>query len=126
MAARSTFSAIILLSVVVGIVGCGGGGGGGSSAGTVTLEVSPGSAVMLGESQQSFSAALSDRAPAVADWSVQEPGGGSIVRTSDSTATYTAPGVSGTYHVLATSGQTPTQSVIVEIRVIVLPPGSPL
>jgi hypothetical protein len=50
----------------------------------------------------SFVAEVSGLAPGQAtavSWSVREPGGGAI----DSTGTYTAPGTSGTYHVVATS-----------------------
>src|SRR6185312_2598249 len=50
-------------------------------------------------------------------WSGPEGGGGSLSGTSSTSATYTSPGVSGTYHVTATSIVDTTKSVTIPIVV---------
>jgi anti-sigma-K factor RskA len=54
-------------------------------------------------------------------WMVVEPTGGSIVATGTNngqcTALYTAPGIPGTYHVMATSVADPTQSAMATVTV---------
>lgn len=116
---------IVLLLIVTVVAGCGGGGGS-AGAGFGAVEVSPASVILAANAQELFTAELAGSAGTSVDWSVQEPTGGSVVKTSDTTATYTAPSVGGTYHVVATSRADTTKTATAEVRVNTLPPAPPM
>ncbi|WP_169709622.1 CAP domain-containing protein [Deferrisoma camini] len=110
---------VAVLLLTLGLAACGGGGGGdateetgggageGAGGGAVQLAVTPQQqTVDIGTSVQ-----LS--ASAEADWSVVEPGGGTV----DTSGRYTAPLVPGTYHVRATAKADPSVTDEAEITV---------
>jgi chitinase len=119
-----TVRCVALLAVVLVLAGCGGGGGGGGAS-SLRVEVSPTSQLLEVDTQHSFSAQVVGNANLRVNWSVQEVNGGVAVQTSDTTATYTAPGQPGTYHVVATSQADNTKTAVAEVRVYTLPPSPP-
>jgi len=114
----------VLLLIATVIAGCGGGGGGGGAE-FGAVEVSPASVILAVNAQELFTAELAGSAGTSVDWSVQEPTGGSVVQTSDTTAVYTAPSVGGTYHIIATSRADTAKTATAEVRVNMLPPPPP-
>jgi hypothetical protein len=65
----------------------------------VALTIAPETATVRPGGTQSFTATVVGTANTGVTWSVQEAGGGSV----SAGGLYTAPGVRGTYHVVATS-----------------------
>ena len=113
---RHFFHAIVACIV---ISGCGGGGGGS----IVTLSVAPPAAGLPVGGTTTFTPALAGSVDTAVQWSVQEgAAGGSITPAG----VYTAPGLAGTYHVIATSHADPTKTftvpVIVHVAVAINPP----
>lgn len=128
---RTRAICLIVLSLIATVVaGCGGGGAGVTAGGVGAefgaVEVSPASVILAANAQELFTAELAGSAGTSVDWSVQEPTGGSVDQTSDTTAVYTAPSVGGTYHIVATSRTDTTKTATVEIRVNTLPPPPPM
>lgn len=122
MMARTAFFAILVLIVGLAVAGCGGGGG---SAAGISVTVSPSSPLIATDGTQSYTADVSGTTNQVVTWSVQEPGGGNVVSTGDASATYTAPSVAGTYHVVATSHADASKTGSAEARVYEMPPDPP-
>lgn len=100
-----------IISLIL-ISGCGQGGEEG-----ITVTISPSSATLELEGQQTFSATVSGaKTDTGVDWSIQEGSeGGSL----DSSGNYTAPVIPGTYHVVAASKEDPTRKATVTITVTV-------
>ncbi|NOY43846.1 MAG: CAP domain-containing protein, partial [Deltaproteobacteria bacterium] len=99
----------LVLALALGACGGGGGSGGGDGTGagggggtgegdTLQLAVTP------AQQTVDIGASVSFAASADADWSVVEPGGGTV----DASGRYTAPLVPGTYHVRATAKADPS------------------
>jgi chitinase len=85
---------------------------------SVTVAVSPPTAQVAPGGTRQFAAAVSGAADTAVTWSVAEAGGGSV----DGAGTYTAPGSSGTFHVVATSVADPAVSALAEVLVSATPP----
>ncbi|MHB9132097.1 MAG: hypothetical protein ACYDBB_13565 [Armatimonadota bacterium] len=79
-----------------------------------TVTVSPSSATLAVGLSLQFTATVTDLDPTTVTWAVDEVDGGSI--TAD--GLYTAPLISGTYHVTATSTVDPTVKATVTVTVI--------
>lgn len=122
MIKRRAFLAVILPAACLAIASCGGGGG--STAG-IGVTVLPSSPLIETDGTQSYTADVYGTSDEAVTWSVQEPGGGTIVSTGDASATYTAPSVAGTYHVVATSVADASRTAIAEVRVYEMPPDPP-
>ena len=122
MMKRRALFAILLPFACLALASCGGGGG--STAG-ISVRVSPSSPLVETDCSQSYTAEVSGTSDQVVTWSVQEPAGGMIVSTGDASATYTAPSVAGTYHVVATSVADASRTAIAEVRVYEMPPDPP-
>ena len=122
MMKRRVLFAILLPAACLAIASCGGGGG--STAG-ISVRVSPSSPLVETDCSQSFMAEVSGTADTAVTWSVQEVGGGTIAQTGDASATYTAPSVASTYHVVATSVADASRTATSEVRVYELPPDPP-
>jgi hypothetical protein len=79
--------------------GGGNGTGGGSMPQTVSVVVSPRTALVASGMTVTFTAAVTGSADTAVTWTIQETGGGSITPAG----VYTSPAAAGTYHVIATS-----------------------
>lgn len=94
---------ISLLTLTVGLIGCGGGSDNpnpsGSPAPTGVL-VTPGTVTLLTGRTQAFSATIANATNPAVTWRVGEGDAGGTI---DSNGLYTAPATAGTYHVIATS-----------------------
>ena len=121
MMTRRALFAILVSMACLTVAGC---GGGGSPAG-ISVTVSPDSQLIETDGTQSYTAQVSGTSDQVVTWSVQEPGGGTIISTGDASATYTAPSVAGTYHVVATSNADASKTRSAEARVYEMPPDPP-
>ena len=96
-------------------VGCGGGDTPGeASASTVDVTVSPPSVVVPPSGQRTFLATVSGTANLAVTWSVREGTAGGGVTSG---GVYTAPGTTGSYHVVATSVADPTKSAAASVTV---------
>jgi len=118
---RALLAFIFLLALA--LAGCGGGGGGGGPV-DVSITISPTQVKALapGDSQ-TFTATVTGTTNTAVTWKIQEgSAGGSVVSTSDNTATYTAPQATGAFHVVVTSQADPTKSAIAAIQVGPPPP----
>lgn len=69
----------------------------------VTIAVTPTTATVAPGQSASFSALVTGSTNQTVTWSVVEAAGGTATSTGASTATYTAPALAGTYHVMARS-----------------------
>ena len=105
---REVVLRIALATLGPGIASCGGGSSGGASPQQPSFGIAPVSAeVRQGDTRQ-FTA------PAQSHWSVQEgAAGGSIT----SAGLYTAPTAAGTFHVIATSQATPSQTATATVTI---------
>ncbi len=134
--------------LVAGLAGCSGGtrqnttpssvsggnsgssGGSGVSGGSGAAErvlIYPNTVTVLYRGNQAFRAAVippglvyGEGTPLDASWTIQEGAAGGAITSG---GVYTAPPVSGTYHVIATSVADPSKTVIAWIRVIQSGPG---
>jgi galactose oxidase-like protein len=118
-AMNSRIGAIVLLSLLVQLTGC----GGGSGTNPIEVSISPLAANLDQGATKSFNATVIGTSNSAVNWTVQEgAAGGSITNMG----IYTAPNKSGTFHVIATSQADTTQSatatVIVATVVITLSP----
>jgi hypothetical protein len=82
----------------------------------VGVAISPPAPILPGNTAQLLTATVTNGAPGVT-WSGPAQGGGTLSGQTFTTATYTSPGVSGTYQVTATSLVDPTKSATVSIVV---------
>ena len=124
MTIRYAVCCVGLFAVIFALTGCGGGGGGGG-AGSLRVEISPTTELIEVDAAHPFSAQVVGSADLRVDWSVQEANGGLAAPTGDNTATYTAPGQPGTYHLVASSRADSTKKAVAEVRVYALPPAPP-
>jgi hypothetical protein len=85
----------------------------------IVVVLSPSSATIQTGASQRFQGSVYGTSDIGVAWSVQEPGGGSIV----SDGTYTAPATAGVYHVMATSHADPTKSSTATVTATT-PPGA--
>lgn len=79
----------------------------------VAVAVSPGTATVDISRQVAFVPQVGGAADTSVTWSVQEDTGGTITAEG----LYTAPSISGTYHIRATSNSDTSKVVVVEVRV---------
>jgi hypothetical protein len=100
---NTRIGALVLLTLLVVLTGCGGGGG----VAPIVISISPSSAKVNQGGTQSFTASVA------VNWTVQESAGGSIT----SMGVYTAPNKSGTFHVIATSQADTTKSATATVIV---------
>ncbi len=84
---------------------------------TVAVAVGPKSVSLLTSGAQAFTCTVTGSADTACTWSVQEGAAGGTV---NGTGSYTAPGVAGTYHVVATSHADPTKSDTATVTVATL------
>ncbi len=84
------------------------------SAPVLTVTVAPSSVTLAFLGAQTFTATVTNGAPGVT-WSVDEAGGGTI---NAGTGAYTAPSVTGIFHVRATSTADPTKSGSATVTVV--------
>ncbi len=100
------------LAIAVAImIGCGGGGGGGSTGGgggggggtgsNNGVNLSQNSASLSFGQKLNLTATVPGQANQVVSWTVTPASGGTIAATGASSATYTAPGVAGSYTIAA-------------------------
>jgi lysophospholipase L1-like esterase len=90
-----------------------------AAANGVVVDVEPSSAQVGASTVQQFTATVTGSANTAVTWSVLEGAPGGAV---DSTGHYTAPGSTGTFHVVATSAADPTKSTAAVVSVTPLPP----
>src|SRR5438067_1729060 len=81
-------------------------GGCGKTAAPVTVTISPKTATVNQGASQTFTATITGATNTAVTWTVTESAGGSIT----SAGVYTAPAISGTYHVVVTSAADTTRS----------------
>jgi hypothetical protein len=79
----------------------------------VSVAIAPGEMSLSTSHAQQFTATVTGASDKTINWSVQEPGGGSI----NTTGLYTAPATVGTFHVLATSVADPSKKASAIIHV---------
>ncbi|HEY2031711.1 MAG TPA: glycoside hydrolase family 44 protein [Myxococcales bacterium] len=96
MKAHKAYQWLLNTAVLAAAIGCSGKGA--PAPGTVSISITPSSAVVAAGSQQRFAAAVSGAADTSATWTVDEAAGGTIAG-----GIYTAPLTAGAYHVRATS-----------------------
>jgi 3-polyprenyl-4-hydroxybenzoate decarboxylase len=84
------------------------------SAPVLTVTVAPSTVTLAFLGAQTFTATVTNGAPGVT-WSVDEAGGGTI---NAATGAYTAPSVTGIFHVRATSTADPTKSGTATVTVV--------
>ncbi|WP_248358158.1 right-handed parallel beta-helix repeat-containing protein [Anaeromyxobacter oryzae] len=88
----------------------------------VKVAVSPTAATVDENTQLQLAATVSGTGDSTVIWSVQE---GATGGTVDATGKYTAPGATGTYHVVATSHADPTKSATSAVSVTAAPAPAP-
>ncbi|HJW09445.1 MAG TPA: hypothetical protein VJ483_07390 [Holophagaceae bacterium] len=122
-AAFRLFASLILVPVL----GCGGGGGGSSSGGStppppvsvsVTSTSTAATPTVTTNGTLTFTATVSNATNTTVSWSVQEGAAGGTITSG---GVYTAPGVSGTYHVIATPAADPSKAKTTAVTVVVPP-----
>jgi hypothetical protein len=86
----------------------------GLAAQSVSVNITPAQATVAPGSTQSFSATVTGTANTAVSWSVLE---GAVGGTIDMTGTYSAPGASGTYHVVATSQAVTSSNAVATVTV---------
>jgi hypothetical protein len=79
----------------------------------VAVQVSPTSVTLEAGQVQGFSVIVTGTVNTTATWTVQEANGGSV----DASGSYTAPGATGTYHVVVTSASDAAQSATATVTV---------
>lgn len=84
----------------------------------VDVAITPATTTLASGTSKWFSATVTGSSNTAVTWKVLEVGGGSIT----SSGYYTAPGTTGTYHVVATSEADPTKSKMASITVTTPPP----
>ena len=82
----------------------------------VGVTVTPATVSLAGNVTQPFTATVTNATTTGVTWSITESGGGTLA-VSGASATYTSPGLSGTYHVVATSVADTTKSATAVITV---------
>src|SRR6267142_7177432 len=95
-----------LLPLVAGAFGSGCNPGYTPASAPVSVTVTPHQATVAMIATLSFAAAVSGGSSADVLWSVQEVGGGMV----DASGTYTAPAMTGTFHVVAASMADPSST----------------
>jgi WD40 repeat protein len=106
---------IVLLALPVLLTDCGGGGGGGGNP--IVVSIAPSTVNLLTGGIHSFTATITGTSNSAANWAVQEgAAGGSITNMG----VYTAPNISGTFHVIATSQADTTRSATATVTVVQL------
>jgi hydroxybutyrate-dimer hydrolase len=81
---------------------------------SVSVTISPTTATVAARATQQFAATVGNASDQTVTWSVQEASGGAV----DANGLYTAPTVTGTYHVIATSKADPTRSATATVTVV--------
>jgi hypothetical protein len=100
--------ALVLLALLV-LTDCGGG-----SRNPIVVSITPSTVNLLPGGVQAFTAIITGTSNSAANWAVQEgAAGGSITNMG----VYTAPNISGTFHVIATSQADPTRNAIAAVTV---------
>jgi hypothetical protein len=112
---------------LVALFGCGGGGGGGGGGGqppNVGISVDPTNSAIRAGASQAFTAIITGTSNTSVSWSITEGAAGGSITAG---GTYTAPGIGGTYHVVATSqaDNTKTASAAITVRSISVAPNAP-
>jgi hypothetical protein len=107
---------LVTILLISALVGCGGGGSKASStptptptptpAPTVAISITPTTKSVSINGTATFTASVTGATDTSVRWAVVETGGGAV----DSTGTYTAPNLAGTYHIKATSNADATKS----------------
>jgi hypothetical protein len=107
----------LLAALAAAVQACGGGGPTGAvpHAQGPAVEISPAWVVVQPNGTTAFAAAVTGATTTQVTWSIQEAGGGAI----DGDGLYTAPGATGTYHVVATSVADPSVSGTARVDVAV-------
>jgi hypothetical protein len=75
----------------------------------VGIVVAPGNPTLISNVTQTFTATVTNTSNTAVTWSVTEANGGTLSGTTPTSTTYSPPGISGTYHVVATSVADPTK-----------------
>ena len=83
----------------------------------VGVTVTPATVSLAGNVTQPFTATVTNATNSGVTWSITESSTGGTLVASGTTATYTSPGLSGTYHVVATSVADTTKSATAVITV---------
>jgi hypothetical protein len=81
----------------------------------VGVSVNPNTATIEWNATKQFTASVSNATNASVTWSIQEGAAGGAI---DATGLYSAPAVSGTYHVAATSVEDPAKSDVATVTVV--------
>jgi len=102
----------LALLVLLVLTDCGGGSG--RSGNPVVVSITPATASLLTGGVQPFAAIITGASNSAVNWAVQEgAAGGSITNMG----VYTAPNVSGSFHVIATSQADPTKNATATVTV---------
>lgn len=109
---------------IYGSTSAGGTDGGGlvyrlsNAGGAISVAISPSPAIAIEGNAQTFTASVLNSTNGVV-WSVQEgSSGGAITNTGPSTAIYTPPAATGTFHIIATSVDDPSRSTSLAVHVL--------
>jgi len=89
-----------------------------AAASSVVVGVQPTAVALQLHGQQAFAAAVTGAVDTAVTWSIQEGSAGGTVTGG----AYSAPGVPGTFHVVATSVADPTKAAVAEVTVTAAPP----
>lgn len=90
----------------------------------VTVTVSPKSVAVSTNAEQTYTCTVTGSSNTACAWKVSEAGGGSVAPATGSTAVYSAPATSGTYHVVASAVASPMASDTATVTVAQPVPGS--
>jgi uncharacterized repeat protein (TIGR03803 family) len=92
-----------------------------NAGGAISVAISPSPAIAIEGNAQTFTASLVNSTNGVV-WSIQEgSSGGTISSTGPTTAVYTPPATTGTFHIIATSVDDPSRSASLAVQVITAP-----
>jgi Family of unknown function (DUF6519) len=80
----------------------------------ISIAISPTTLSLTANHSQQFTATVTGASDQTVTWSVQEAGGGSVTTSG----LYTAPGTTGTFHVIAASAVDPTKKATAAVTVI--------
>jgi hypothetical protein len=80
----------------------------------ISIAISPTALSLTANHSQQFTATVTGASDQTVTWSVQEAGGGSVTTSG----LYTAPGTTGTFHVIAASAVDPTKKATAAVTVI--------
>ncbi len=109
--------ALVLFALLVVLTDCGGGRGGSGNPIPIVVSIAPSTTNLLQGGVQSFTAIITGTSNSAVNWSVQEgAAGGSITNMG----VYTAPNISGTFHVIATSQADTARSAAATVTVVQL------